>query len=552
MAIIVIVLELVGALGLFLYGMQVLSDSIQRAAGERLKGALNFMTGKPLAAVLTGIGVTTLVQSSSASTVMVVSFVNAGLLSLKQAIGVIFGANIGTTTTAWIVSLVGFKFSMSLIAVPLVGIGFVMATFVKTRRRVKDWGETLIGFGILFIGLDFLSHAIPKPGPEVLHFLAEFSNLGYAATLIGVLIGTLFTVLVHSSSASTAVFITLAVEGVVDFRLAAALVLGANIGTTIDAFLASIGTKVAARRTAWVHILFNVIGTVWAVALFGPFLKLVDLMWPGPVEANVAQHIAMLHTVFNTINTILFFPFMTQFTALVTRLVKEKPGEDERSRLVYVAAPIVSSPELNLLTAQKEIADMAGLARDMFARVRDDTRNPAADHAANLEEYGRLENYADQMREELARFLLECAGREMSETSQNNVGLMLRIVDDLESVTDQAYSLALIIERTRKKGIALPKDEIDSLQPYGLIVEQFLRFVSDNVNKPITEEQLAVAAEYEDKIDAMRDELKRRARKRLSAGAEVKAELAIIDLVRHIEKIGDHAFGVARALREFR
>jgi phosphate:Na+ symporter len=339
---------------------------------------------------------------------------------------------------------------------------------------------------------------------------------------------------------------------VVDFRLAAALVIGANIGTTIDAFLASLGTKVAARRTAWVHILFNVFGSVWAIILFGPFLKLVDWLWPGPVEASVAQHIAMLHTVFNTINALLFLPFMDQLAGLVTRLVRVRPGEEERARLVYIAAPIVSSPELNLLAAQKEIADMAGLARDMFASVRDDTRNPGADHAANLEEYGRLENYADQMREELAKFLLECAGREMSEASQNNVGLMLRIVDELESVTDQAYSLALIIERTRKKGIVLPKDEIDSLQPYGLLVEQFLRFVSDNVNKPITEEQLSTAADFEDKIDAMRDELKRRARKRLSAGAEVKAELAVIDLVRHIEKIGDHAFGVARALREFR
>lgn len=552
MAVLTIVLELVGALGLFLYGMQVLSDAIQRAAGDRLKRALNFMTGKPLAAVLTGFGVTAIIQSSSATTVMVVSFVNAGLLTLSQAVGVIFGANIGTTVTAWIVSLIGFKFSMSLIAVPLVGVGFILATFVKGSRRLKDWGETAIGFGILFIGLDFLSHAIPKPGPEVLHFLAEFSSLGYAATLIGVLIGTLFTVLVHSSSASTAVFITLAVEGVVDFPLAAALVLGANIGTTIDAFLASIGTKVAARRAAWVHILFNVIGTVWAVALFGPFLKLVDLMWPGPVEASIAQHIAMLHTVFNTTNTVLFLPFMNRFTGLVTRLVKEKPGEAERGRLVYVAAPIVSSPELNLLTAQKEIADMAGLARDMFSGVRDDLRNPGTDHSARLEENGRLENYADQMREELAKFLLECAGREMSEASQNNVGHMLRIVDELEGVTDQAYSLALIIERTRKKGITLPKDEIESLQPYGLIVEQFLRFVSDNVNKPITEDQLSVAAEYEDKIDAMRDALKKRARKRLSAGAEVRAELAIIDLVRHIEKIGDHAFGVAHELRAFR
>ena len=232
---------MIGALGLFLYGMKVLSDGIQRAAGDRLKGALNQMTRSPLAAVLTGLGVTTLVQSSSATTVMVVFFMNAGLLTLIQAVGVIMGANIGTTVTAWIVSLVGFKFKITLLAIPLVGVGFILSTYIKNRNKaLRSYGDALIGFGILFIGLDFLSHTLPKPSPEVLHFLSRFSGLGLAYVLVSVLVGTILTILVHSSSASTAIVITLALEGVVDFRMAAGLVLGYNIGTTIDAFLASL------------------------------------------------------------------------------------------------------------------------------------------------------------------------------------------------------------------------------------------------------------------------------------------------------------------------
>lgn len=550
MNIIVILVELVGALGLFLYGMKILSEGIQRAAGDGLKRTLNLMTGNTFKALMTGLVVTGIIQSSSATTVMVVSFVNAGLLTVVQAAGVIFGANIGTTVTAWIVSLVGFKFKISALALPMVGVGFIMMMTAKRKSRVRDYGEAALGFGLLFLGLDFLSHAIPEPSAEVVHFLAGISDLGILSILIAVATGTALTVLVHSSSASTAIVITLAVEGVIGFEMAAGLVLGCNIGTTVDAFLASIGAKTNARRAAWIHIMFNVLGSVWAIVLFKPFLAVVNVLAGG---STIAQHIAMMHTVFNVVNAILFAPFARQLSDLVSRIVKDKPGEEGLPhRLEYVAAPLMDSPELNLMRAQKEISDMAGLCGSMFARWREVLKERPADLAAEVERFKGMEEYADEMRDELSRFLLECAGREMGADSQRDVGVLLRMVVDLEDITDDCFSLVLLLQKAGDRGLELDADELESLGPYAMLVEDSLRFVKDNINRRISDEQLAVASELENSIDDFRSALKKKARKRLQTGANVKAELLYMDIVRHIEKVGDHAYGVAHALRELR
>lgn len=548
--IIFMAIELIGALGLFLFGMKILSEGIQRAAGDRLKRTLNSMTGTTLSSLLTGVGVTVLVQSSSATTVMVVSFVNAGLLSVAQAAGVIFGANIGTTVTAWIVSLVGFKFKMSAIALPIVGLGFVMMMGAKRRSRLRDYGEAAVGFGILFLGLEYLSHVLPKPSPEILHFLAELSGMGALSVLIAAAAGVVLTVLMHSSSASTAVIITLAVEGVIGFEMAAGLVLGANIGTTIDAFLASIGARTAARRAAMIHILFNVLGSIWAIVLFRPFIDLVNLVAGG---STVAQHIALMHTTFNVINALLFAPFTKQFTALVERLVKAKPGEESMSqRLEYVAAPLMDSPELNLMRAQKEISDMAGLCGRMFRRFRELLKDRPADLSEDVEAFKHMENYADQMREELSKFLMDCAAHEMGSASQANIGTMLRMVTDLEDITDDCFSLIMLLDKSRSRQLSMDEDEVENLGPYTLLVENFLGFVEANINVHISQSQLDMAQELEDKIDEFRSALKKKARKRLQAGADVKAELLYIDVVRHIEKIGDRAYGLSRSLKEMK
>ncbi len=550
MKIVLAVIELVGALGLFLFGMKILSEGIQKAAGDKLKKTLNLMTGNTFKALLTGLGMTALIQSSSATTVMVVSFVNAGLLTVAQAAGVIFGANIGTTVTAWIVSLIGFKFKIAMLALPMIGAGFIMMMTAKRRSRVRDYGEAALGFGLLFLGLEYLSASIPKPSPEILHFLSGVSDLGVLSVFVALAAGTVLTVLVHSSSASTAIIITLAVEGVIGFEMAAGLVLGANIGTTIDAYLASIGAKTAAKRAALIHILFNVLGSLWAVILFKPFLALVNLLAGG---STVAQHIAMMHTAFNVINAVLFAPFAAQMTALVTRLVKPRPGEDKMlHKLEYVSVAMVDSSELNLMRAQKEISDMAGLCGTMFGRFRELLEERPADLADELESFRNMENYADQMREELSRFLLECAGGDTSAASQANIGVMLRMVIDLEDITDDCFSLAMLLEKADERKLPIDHGEIESLGPYVNMVEGFLSFVRDNINNTISAEQLRSAENLENQIDDFRTALKKQSRKRLKSGADVKAELLFMDIVRHIEKIGDGAYAVARSLREMR
>ncbi|HPB65906.1 MAG TPA: PhoU domain-containing protein, partial [Spirochaetales bacterium] len=284
-----------------------------------------------------------------------------------------------------------------------------------------------------------------------------------------------------------------------------------------------------------------------AVILFKPFLALVNLMAGG---STVAQHIAMMHTVFNVINAAVFAPFAKQLSELVTRFVKAKPGEDDLpQKLEYVAAPLVDSPELNLIRAQKEISDMAGLCGSMFVRWRELLRDGTEDVSDEVERFRSLEDYADQMRDELSRFLLECAGHEVSADRQRDIGKMMRIVVDLEDITDDCFSLVLLLDKARSRGLVVDAEEIASLGPYTLLVENFLRFVKDNINGAISAEQLAIAQDLENSIDDFRTTLKKKARKRLKSGENVKAELLFMDMVRHIEKIGDHAFGVAHALR---
>ncbi|MBL8967608.1 MAG: Na/Pi cotransporter family protein [Spirochaetaceae bacterium] len=550
-----ICLELAGALALFMYGMQLTSDGIQRAAGDRLQRTVNFMTKNRFMSVFTGVLVTILIQSSSATTVMVVSFVNAGLLSLVQSIGVIMGANIGTTLTGWIVAAVGVKkFSIVALAVPIFGLGFFMSLMKKRGTTFTSYGVGLMGFALIFLGLEFLAKAIPDPTGDALLFLQSFSDKGWIATLVCVLVGTVFTMLINASSATIAITIGLAAKGIIDFPMAAAITLGANIGTTFDSFLVSLGANTNAKRAAWAHILFNVFGTIWVVLFLDPILRLVDWVTPGEITATTAgAHIAMLHTLFNALNTVVLFPFVRQYAALVSWLIKEKPGEAEaRKKLAYSAGPVLDIPELNLVNARKEIGSMAGVARTMFSRFRADVKEQPSDIAAEVEWFRDEETYADRMQEELTHFLLEVSRQSPAEKTQANIQHLLRVVDELENITDSCMSLALLLERCRNKGLVLDKEELEALAPYTLIADEFLRFVEENAAKPISEAELALAAEFEQKLDDFRSSLKKKARKRLKAGADVKTELLFIDLVRHVEKIGDYAFSISESLREMR
>lgn len=554
MTIVRMFLELIGGLALFMFGMEKTSDGIQRAAGERLQKALNFMTKNSIMAVLTGAVVTIAVQSSSATTVMLITFVNAGLLSLTQGIGVIMGANIGTTLTGWIIAAAGIaKFSISSLAVPLFGAGFFMSISKRRSDAFRSYGNALMGLAAIFLGLGFISQAIPEPSKDILLMLSNFSNLGFVAILLSVLAGTVFTILINASSATLAIVIAMAAQGIIPFEIAAALTLGANIGTTFDAFLASIaaGASTNARRAAWAHILFNVLGTVWVVAVFKPFIAFVDWVVPSQISpATIGIHIAMLHTLFNTLNTILLLPFVGRYAALLGFLVKEKPGEAEM-RAIYLPKSLMATPELSLIQARQEIADMASLARSMFAKIRQNLAKEAQDFESELEWFTAKENYADSMREELSKFLIDVTTLDISEKTRIRVGMKLRIIGELESMTDECLSIAYLLRKKRAKRLELGSESLAALNPFAQLVDEFLEFVSARLHVGMSELELGKAAEMEDQIDAVKKHLKKLARRRLKDGADVKAELLYIDLIRHVEKVGDCAFAISEELRQF-
>ena len=551
-----LVFQIGGSLGLFLHGMKGMSDGIQQTAGDRLQRALNFMTGNRLSAVLTGFVVTAIIQSSSATTVMVVSFVNAGLLTLTQAIGVIMGANIGTTVTAWIVSLVGFSLSLSSLALPAVGIGFVLRA-IKWKHR--GLGEVILGFGLLFLGLNFLTSSMPNISVENLEFISNFSDGAPVSVLIGTSIGLVMTLLVHSSSASTALTLIMANQGLITFDIAVTMILGANIGTTIDAALAAIGTKTTARRAALVHILFNVIGVLWALILLRPLIALVNLISLGG-DASITARLAMFHTVFNALNTLLFFPFVKPFATLVSFLIKDKDTmlAPTTYKLEYKSGSIQDTPELNIVRAEKEIRDLATLASSMYAKVSaalhslPDAPERVAAIDALVEEMRSKEAYADEMREELTHFLIECTRQQLNRRSESRISYLLRIIADLEDMTDDCYSVSLLLERSAKKDLIFKRKEMEALAPYMGLVEEALRLVQAHLGSPMTAEGATQAEQLEQKIDRSRDRLRKLGRKRIEAGENVKTELLFIDLVRRIENLGDYCHGIAEALTNMR
>ena len=559
MAIFFALLKIAGGLCLFLYGMKVMSDGIQRAAGDRLKSFLNFMTGNRFIAVITGFAITAIIQSSSATTVMVVSLVNAGLLNLTQSIGVIMGANIGTTVTAWIVSLIGFSLQLSQLALPAVGIGFI-CSIVKWKHR--NIGDFILGFGLLFMGLDFLTKSMPSLGNSF-DFITKVSSMGFTSYLIGMVSGLAMTLLIHSSSASSAIMLTMAYNGVISYEMAAAMILGANIGTTIDAALAAIGTKTNAKRAALVHVLFNVLGTCWALPLLKPLLALVDLVTPGTIIPGIINnpiiptHLAMLHTVFNLTNTVIFLPFVKHLAALVTLIIKDDESaaaEPEHYRLTYTSAAIQNTPEMNIVRAEKEISDMAGLVLSMFTRFSDVLQSllEAQDKMAVVENLGDeltdKEAYADEMRNQIGAFLMECARKQLNPRSEYRISQLLRIISDLEEMTDDCCSLSYILENGVKEGCIFKKKEMDALSPYLKQVENFLNLVKENLSQSLSAKTLQDARNMEDEIDKNRDKLRKMGRKRLESGKDVKTELLFIDLVRRIEKLGDYCLEIAETL----
>lgn len=538
----------IGSLCLLLFGMNMLSDGIQKGAGSNLQKMLGKITGNRFAAVLTGIGVTAVIQSSGATTVMVVSFVNAEILTLTQAIGVIFGANIGTTVTAWIVSFFGFSFSISAAAIPLFGLGFILKYF--KQFKIHNFADCFMGFALLFMGLGLLKDTLSL-SPSSVAFLQKFDSIEIAGILLGVFIGAFVTALIHSSSAMTAIVLTMAANGSLSWELSAAIVLGSNIGSTIDAVMSSFGASVNARRTALVHVGFNVAGTLIALLVFKPFLALVDLIVPGIPSQNITTHIAMLHTIFNLCATLIFIPFVDQIASLAKKIIKDnRTKENEHYKLPAILPYSHVSADLYSFQIQKEITKMSIKVMEMFDCITNTLTNEK-----NIEEENKtvnaIENYVDEMNIAITGFLQKCSRLPTANsTDRNNFARLIQITDNLENLSDECSSIMHTIGKFFSAYDDSDKDikpkrtkEIsDYLEMVRIFYEQICIYLSTGIS---SEERLN-AEIIEQKIDDKKKTLRRLSRKRIENGSDVKIELNYIDLVRKIEKAGDCAFSIVQ------
>ena len=528
-----------------------MSDGIQKSAGQRLQKTLAFMTGNRFVGLLTGCVLTMLIQSSGATTVMLVSFVNAGLISLEQTAGVIFGANIGTTITAWIVALFGFNFKIETFAIPIFGLGYLL-TIIKKHRK-EGLGQAIMGFGLLFIGLGWLSKAF-EFSPAMGQFIGSIQNFGVLSTTIAVLAGIVFTALIHSSSAMSAIVITMGYNHIISWEFGAAMIIGSSIGSTVDAVMASFGSNADAKRTALIHVGFNCATVVLALAIFKPFLTFVDFITPGNVEENMIFHIAMLNTAFKVMGTIIFLPFANTIARLTRILIKddEKVDGTRKYHLEWNERLAAESPEGCVFRAQKEITFFSENVVEMFDELQaglsnfDDTFIKER-HPKILE----LEDYCDQMQELLSAYLVKCQHLHLSDEAKDNVQLMLRLVGEMESMSDCCLSISIQIKKALEKQVVFKKEDFNRLIPYFELGRQLLYFIHKNVSKVqhLTPEEFEFASDLEQQIDDERRELKRIARERLEKGADVRAELYYMDIVRQIEKIGDRCFDVAEDLR---
>ena len=554
-------LKLIGALGFFIYGMTIMSEGIQKAAGSKMREILSAMTSNRFKGVFTGLFITSIIQSSSATTVMVVSFVNAGLLNLIEAIGVIMGANIGTTVTAWLVAFFGFKFSISAFALPVIAFGFPMMFF--KGEKIRALGEFLIGFALLFMGLDALKNAVPdiKNNPEVLYFLSTFSSHGMLSTIFFVGVGTLLTVVIQSSSAAMALTLTLVYKGILPLDVAAAMCLGENIGTTITANLAAIVANVHAKRAAVAHSLFNIIGVVLAVLVFPYYLRLIGWLWQ-PVQAFLVQYIpdlgmnssemqlALFHTMFNTINVILLIGFVKQLAWAAEKVVPQKEGEKDDFHLEFIGRGILQTPELSLLEAKKEIVKYAEIDRKGVAMVRDLINETDEKVQADLiERIKKYEEITDRIEVEVDRYLTKVSEAGLSESTSNIVRGMITAVNHLETIGDIFYQMSKSIERKNKKKVWFDQEQRNELNEMFALADRCLIQMELNLEAEGDEVDMTAVVVLEKEINDRRDQLRKRNFKQIEKGKiKLDAGLIYMDLISGFEKVADNAKQVSEAV----
>lgn len=564
MNIVLQILTLLGSLGLFLYGMTLMSEALQKVAGDKLRSILAAMTSNSVSRILTGLIITAIIQSSSATTVMVVSFVNAGLLSLVQSIGVIMGANIGTTVTAWLISLLGFKADISILAIPIIGFGF--AFMMCKAKKKKSMGELLIGFALLFLGLSFLKNSVPdlQSTPEVLSFLQQLNNYGFLSVLLFVIIGTLLTIVLQSSSATMALTLVMCNNGWISFELGAAMVLGENIGTTITANIAAAVANVSARRAAMAHSVFNLFGVAWVLILFHPFLKLVsiiitslgvdDPLVTGASSTSILYSISMTHTLFNICNALILVWFTNQIAQLVTKIIKGK-NDEEVFRLKHISGGLLNTSELSMQQAKAEIVHFAQLCKRQYAYAKEalNTKDPAKFD----ELYKKLEHYeqiTDRIEFEIAKYLNDISDGELSEESGRRLQAMYKIISELESVGDSGFNIARILQRRNIHNKTFDEKMINKLNYMTELLDSGFDAMISNLTLGYSKiDNIANAQDVEHDINEYRNNLREEHLLNLENNAySYLTGVYYMDLIAEYEHVGDFLINISEAIMEIK
>ncbi|MDR0422427.1 MAG: Na/Pi cotransporter family protein [Proteiniphilum sp.] len=592
-------LKLAGSLALFLYGMKIMSESLQKLTGNKLRNILSAMTKNRLAGVLTGLLITALIQSSSATTVMVVSFVNAGLLSLVQSIGVIMGANIGTTVTAWMISLFGFgKLSISALSIPLMGVSLPLIFSSKSRH--KSLGEFLFGFSFLFMGLDFLQGAMPdlQNNPEVLSFVQHFTGRGILSVLFFLFIGTVMTIIVQSSSATVALTLIMAVKGWIDFPSAAAMIMGENIGTTITANLAAIPANISAKRAAFAHFMFNVLGVFWLLFVFRYFVDIVDTVVSGvtsfrPAEmssfiaslspeeytqittlpkselspdlvslqsryfgyqAAASYGLSLFHTLFNICNVLIMIWFVKLYEKICLTVIRPKRGEEEDEEFIlrYISTGMSPTAELSILQAEKEVEVYVHRVRKMFGFVKKIT---VLDHEDKkfLKLYNRTEKYeniCDQMEVEIGSYLGKVSEGRLSSQSKEHIRSILRGVTEIESIADSSCNIARHLKRKTETDVVFDESIIASISNMYELLDKALENMETLLKSgKITESDLLHSKHIEGSINERRNFLKRENVENLNQNRySYLSGVFYMDIISECERMGDYIMNVIESL----
>lgn len=567
------ILTLLGALGMFLYGMNLMSAGLQKAAGSKMRGMLTAMTSNPFKGVLTGLGITTVIQSSSATTVMTVGFVNAGLLTLSQAVGVIMGANIGTTVTAWLVSLLGFKADISLFAVPLMAVGFILSLSKSDKRR--HISELIVGFSLLFLGLSLMKESVPdlKETPEVLAFIQNWTSYGFGSVLIFLVFGTVLTLVLQSSSATMALTLIMVNMGWIPFEMGAAMVLGENIGTTITANIAAAVGNANARRAAMAHTLFNLFGVCWALALFRPFLMLVGtiITWfglPNPMDIVHSSEIAMsadesmstlygvsmLHTLFNTFNTVILIWFVPVIVKIVERIIKDKKSDKEDTvKLKFIDAGPLSTAELAIGQARNEVIHFAEISRNGLGYIRQ-LVNAKSDKEFDQmrDKLVKYEEISDRIEYEIAQFLNALPEDSISEDTRTEAKRMYKIISELESLGDSGEAVSRILTRRNSHQQKFSAEQVANIEKMLDRVDRAYEVMIENLKAEHFESiDLRLATDCEIEINELRNTLREEEIYRIDRGeGDYRNSVYYLDTVSEIERMGDFIINISQALEK--